>query len=109
MVWKRGKKWHLVTEFKVKAKTGFLKKITLKGYVSTVFLELNHGDEKNPLWYETMVFVEEPANVNCYLCNRYRTQEEAERGHRKIVEAIKSGKITLVPEEWELIVEENSE
>jgi len=98
--------WRLVTDFEVKAKIGLFKRVRLKGRVSTVFLELNYGDKENPLWYETMVFVDEPDNVNCYLCIRYRTREEAEEGHKRVVEAIKSGRFTLVPEEWELIIEE---
>jgi len=107
-------RWHIVTNFKKKVKVGFLRRINLKGRVSTVFLELNHGDVENPLWYETMVFIDDPGNIECDLCIRYRTQDEAEKGHKKVVEAIKSGKLKIVPikyklifpKKWKLIIED---
>jgi len=102
-------RWHLVTDFEVKKRIGIFRKLTLKGWVSTVFLELNHGDKDNPLWYETMVFIDEPSNVECDLCIRYHSQEEAEKGHKKIVEAIKSGKFKFFPTRWALVIEEASE
>lgn len=53
------------------------------GYVSTVFLGLNHrfGPGK-PLLFETMVF----GGPHDELCDRYETWEEAEAGHRRAVE-----------------------
>ena len=98
-------RWHLVTDLEVKKRIGIFRKLTLKGWVSTVFLELNHGDKENPLWYETMVFFDEPGNVECNLCLRYRDQDEAEKGHKKVVEAIRSGRFTLFPSEWTLEID----
>ncbi|MBW2674194.1 MAG: hypothetical protein JRD89_12405 [Deltaproteobacteria bacterium] len=95
-------RWHIVTPFEVKSKIG-----VLKGVVSTVFLELNYGTSDEPLWYETMVFVDEPSNVECWLCRRYRTKEEAEEGHRRVVEAIKRGMFKVTPKNWLLTIYED--
>lgn len=57
--------------------------------VSTVHLELNHFG----YWYETMVFADKRwstiFNVEVYVQIRYKTQEEAEKGHKEIVNKLK--------------------
>ena len=56
--------------------------------VSTVFLGLDHrffGDSK-PLLFETMIFKK---GQSLDLCERYSTWDEAEIGHKKIVEQMK--------------------
>jgi hypothetical protein len=59
-------------------------------YISTVFLGINHGWRPNrPIWFETMAFVDNE-KWNHYQ-DRYETYEEAERGHEKVVNAIKAG------------------
>ncbi|RLJ03509.1 MAG: hypothetical protein DRP11_00515 [Candidatus Aenigmatarchaeota archaeon] len=97
-------RWHIKTPFEIKSEIG-----VLKGVVSTVFLELNYGTPEEPLWYETMVFVDEPRDVECWLCLRYRTKDEAEKGHRRVVEALKKGRFKVVPEEWVLLVDVEGE
>lgn len=59
--------------------------------ISTVNLPLDHGFGGTPIWYETMVFPHGDAEdtVESYLnldCERYETQEEAEKGHELMVE-----------------------
>lgn len=52
--------------------------------VSTVFLTINHNfHEGPPMLFETMIFDAEGSSVSS---NRYATKEEAEAGHKKIVE-----------------------
>ena len=53
------------------------------GYVSTVFLGLDHGYTNGPpvLW-ETMIF----GGPNDGYQDRYTSREDAERGHQKAVE-----------------------
>jgi hypothetical protein len=73
--------------------------------VSTVFLEVNHGSDEKPLWYETMIF---PGTglITCWQQWRYETREEAEKGHERIVELLKAGKYRIVPIQYEMIVVE---
>lgn len=56
--------------------------------VSTVHLELNHFG----YWYETMVFADKKwcslIDVQVYIQHRYKTKEEAEKGHAEIVRKI---------------------
>lgn len=54
--------------------------------VSTVFLGLNHKFTKDgpDLWFETMVF----GSVHDQHMNRYTTWDEAEVGHKKIVQMV---------------------
>jgi hypothetical protein len=72
--------------------------------VSTVFTEYA-GDEagSEPFWFETVVVPAHPF-VECSQCWRYRTKEEAEKGHQKIVEALKSGNFKVVALKWRLVV-----
>jgi hypothetical protein len=50
------------------------------GYVSTVWLGLNHAFGGGPpLIFETMVFPE------CTICERYATEEDARAGHARIL------------------------
>jgi len=76
--------------------------------VSTVFLELNHGTDEKPLWYETMIFPN-TRNVECEQVWRYETREEAERGHDRIVGLLESGRYKLKPTTYLLVVEEDGE
>lgn len=62
------------------------------GYrVSTVFLGLDHGwGDSDPILFETMVFQEQGrGRADDELTERYCTWEEAEEGHKKIVESVK--------------------
>ena len=93
-------RWGISTPFEIRTEVG-----VIKGVVSTVFLELNHGTPDDPLWYETMVFIDEPDNVECWLCLRYRTKEEAEEGHRRVVEALREGHFTIAPSGWVLKID----
>ncbi len=63
--------------------------------VSTVFLGLDHNFSMNgkPLLFETMVFTR--CHVEDEMC-RYYTYEEAETGHRLIVDNIKSHPWSLI-------------
>lgn len=54
--------------------------------VSTVFLGINHAFGGKPRWFETMVFGGEHDGY----CERYETWDEAETGHKRIVEMVKS-------------------
>lgn len=54
--------------------------------VSTVFLRRDVGYE-SPLWFETMIFGGEHDQWR----DRYATYDEAEAGHKRVVEALKSG------------------
>lgn len=55
-------------------------------HISTVFLGLDHsfGDRRKPLVFETMVFGGESDGEQ----QRYCSWEEAEQGHKKMVEKI---------------------
>ncbi len=53
--------------------------------VSTVRLPIDHGWGGTPLWYETMVFPNED-DYGDLDCDRYTTREQAEAGHRAMVE-----------------------
>ena len=53
--------------------------------ISTVFLGLNHGYDNEILLFETMVF----GGALDEEMDRYRTYEEAEAGHRAMVERVK--------------------
>jgi len=54
--------------------------------VSTVFLGLDHSfGEGPPLLFETMVFGESPLQEECV---RYATWEEAEQGHKAMLEKV---------------------
>jgi hypothetical protein len=55
--------------------------------ISTVFLGLNHRyGEGRPLWFETMVF-EGPLDGDM---DRYTTWDEAEAGHKLMVERVRN-------------------
>lgn len=55
--------------------------------VSTVFLRLDHGFGGTPLWFETMIFGGDHDGWH----DRYHTYDEAETGHKRVVEALKAG------------------
>jgi hypothetical protein len=52
--------------------------------VSTVFLGLDHGDDKMPQLFESMVFGGEMNGES----RRYATWEEAENGHQQLVQEL---------------------
>lgn len=58
--------------------------------VSTVFLRMNHGGYagERSLWFETMIFGGEHNDWQ----DRYETYDEAEAGHKRVVEALKAGR-----------------
>ena len=64
-------------------------------YISTVDLGTNHNfGLGKPLYYETMIF------KNGYwedlYCERYSTEKEARKGHKKAIKYVKSGLIEKV-------------
>ncbi len=66
-----------------------------QSFVSTVFLGLNHGWGDEELWFETMVFANGPDATKFIEWNdfqdRYRTYDEAEKGHEYVVRRIREG------------------
>ena len=84
-------KWLKKTEVEVQKG----KKFVQKAEVSSVFLEMNHGDvigvEHEELWFETMIF---PDEVFSYQ-KRYATQVQAEADHARIVGLLQKGKFKL--------------
>ena len=62
--------------------------------VSTVFLGVDHrmGEPGPPLLFETMIFsAHDPRHENDESTWRYSTWEQAEDGHRRVSDAIRSG------------------
>ncbi len=55
--------------------------------VSTVFLNINHGDWFNgkPLWFESMAFDENGDELDC---DRYETYEQAVAGHQEMCDRL---------------------
>jgi hypothetical protein len=73
--------------------------------VSTVFTEYAWESVGGvAFWFETVILPAQPY-VECNQCWRYRTKEDAERGHLRVVDALKAGKFKATPLKWELIVE----
>ena len=71
--------------------------IPYKGWVSTVFLGIDHNwDEGPPVLFETMVFGG-PFDQEQW---RYRTYDEALSGHEKVVEIVKAVPLWLVLVSW---------
>jgi hypothetical protein len=65
----------------------------VEGYlISTVFLCIDHGFGGTPKWFETMIFKGENLedSMDRYQW-RYTTWEEAEIGHKSIVELVRIG------------------
>lgn len=73
-----------------KEKTRVAETVVKDKRVSTVFLGLDHrlSDNGPPILFETMVFPLE--NYTDERCERYCTWEEAEAGHKRIVEEIQN-------------------
>jgi len=67
--------------------------------VSTVHIVINHGFGDKNIWYETMLF---PTKGKSPFEERYETEEEAIRGHKKTVSALKEGKFTFKNNELEV-------
>jgi hypothetical protein len=61
--------------------------------VSTVFLCIDHGFGRTPLWFETMIFKGEDLNDSLDYQWRYETWDEAAYGHHVAVELVKKGLI----------------
>jgi hypothetical protein len=73
-------------------------------FLSTVFLGLNHGYGKNPLWFETMIF-EKPTGEKSLItgkeqklgpelfCERYTTLAQALAGHQSAREKFLAGRL----------------
>lgn len=72
-------------------------KAEVDGYlISTVDLGTDHSfGLGNPLYYETMIFAKEDKGINFsdLYCERYTTEEEAIKGHEKIVKLVKERKL----------------
>lgn len=72
-------------------------KTEVNGYeVSTVDLGIDHSfGMGNPLYYETMVFKKDGESIDYtdLYCERYSTEEEARKGHKRIVKKVKKGEI----------------
>jgi hypothetical protein len=67
--------------------------------ISTVFLRVNHSflDNASPLLFEIMIFRfnhEEDQGAEEEKCERYSTWDQAEAGHRAMVEKIRKRKYT---------------
>lgn len=76
--------------------------------VSTVYLEMEHD---NGYYYETMVFQKDDANedpheVKCEFQKRYKTQEEADRGHDRVIGMLERGEFKMIWTSAELIIED---
>jgi hypothetical protein len=56
------------------------------------------------LWFETVILPTQ-TYVECIQCWRYPTKEEAEKGHQRVVEALKAGRFKANPLKWELVVD----
>ena len=70
--------------------------------VNTSFLEVGFEDGKGTtLWFETVIIPDTPS-VECYTCWRYRTKEDAQAGHERVVRLLKEGKFVINPVRWEL-------
>lgn len=54
-------------------------------HISTVFLQINHGTESNPLWFETMTFSVDGNEVGCW---RSPTWDGAVYQHARAVERV---------------------
>jgi hypothetical protein len=55
-------------------------------HVSTVFLGMNHGTDRNPAWFETMAFDNDGSE---FMCHRYGTWADAEAGHELAVQQLR--------------------
>lgn len=65
--------------------------------LSTVFLELAHDAWRaEPNWYETMFFCyREDNKVECWIQERYHTEEQAIEGHRRWLKLLRDGKYII--------------
>ena len=82
----------LKMQLKDKIKTTY-KGSDIEVFVSTVFLEMNHGfDEDNPMYWETMIFKIDKGEINYssdFYQDRYKTKKEAYKEHKRIVKILK--------------------
>jgi len=66
--------------------------------LSTVFLEIAHDWFRGkPNWYETMFFCYRKGkpNVECWMQERYQTEEQAIKGHRRWLKLFEDGKYLI--------------
>lgn len=73
----------------------------VKGFVSTIFLELNHFG----YWYETMIFIDKESDCKCSYQNRYVTIAEARKGHREVLRKIENNEFELNKKNKEIVIE----
>lgn len=59
-----------------------------EAWVSTVFLPVDHSSSDTPVLFETMIFAKELTELNETM-TRYCTKEQAERGHKIMVEKVR--------------------
>lgn len=94
-------KWQIRETIRVRKKIWFFSIPLFLVDVSTVSLELNHRG----YWYETMIFPQ-GKKILCDYQMRYKTQEEAEKNHKKIVQKLEGDKYKLKKQKegYELIL-----
>jgi hypothetical protein len=93
-------RWRLKDTLTISLPTG-----EIEVTVSTIFTEYAwESRDGELLWFETVIL---PAQtyVECVQCWRYRTKEEAEKGHQRVVEALKAGRFKANPLKLELVVD----
>ena len=88
-------RWHLVDYVKTRDEVF---------RVSTIFLGPDYD-----MPYETMVFAEDGITLSEEPMWRYKTKEEAEDNHQKIVRALKNGNYMLIPSEFTLHILKEAE
>jgi hypothetical protein len=93
-------KWQLRDTLTLSLPTGDIEVTVLTAFTEYAWESVS-GDA---LWFETVILPTQPY-VECYQCWRYRTKEDAEKGHQRVVEALKAGKFKATPLKWELVVE----
>lgn len=78
-------------------------------HVSTVFIGLNHGYHKRPLWFETMVFDLVMHEKGTLLQWRYETLVEAKAGHERACAWVREHIEVMRAERRDALVEEKKE
>lgn len=68
---------------------------TKKYTISTVFLGINHGTDKKPILFETMIF-KGGNNMEDLFCARYSTWAEAKENHDKLVSLLIEGRLDFL-------------
>ncbi|MEM2068405.1 MAG: hypothetical protein QXE50_05765 [Nitrososphaerota archaeon] len=86
-------KWGIKDEVKIRKG----RKLIGSLLVSTTALEVEHPDG---MWYETMIFPQGDIETVYEYMWRYKTKEEAEKGHKRIVESLKNGKYRITRDKF---------